>query len=518
MKSTSVMVASGNEVRFGRFRFDLERRELSRDEQPLHVGSRALDILHALASAHGDVVSKDDLLAKVWPGLVVGENNLVVQMSTLRKALQEGPKGQSYLVTIPGRGYRLVGLIQHDHPTLPDRPSIAVLPFQNISDDPGQDYFADGIVDDIITALCHIRWLFVIARNSSFTYKGRAVDVKQVGRELGVRYVLEGGVRKAAQRVRITAQLIDASTGAHLWADHFDGGIENIFDLQDQVAANVVGAVSPELEYAEIERAKRKPTESLDAYDYFLRGLASAHRVTRDATDEALTLFSRAIELDPDFAAPCGPAAFCYVVRKLNGWMTAPPQEVAEAARLARRAAKVGKNDAVALAFAGLALGYVVGDLEGAVALVDRALVLNANLATAWYASGTVRAFRGGEPDVAVEHLQRAMRLSPRDPFMFTMQGVTAFAHFFAGRYDEASSWAEKAFWERPDVGRTLRITAASHALAGRMEEAHKAIDRALELDPHMRVSNLGDRIGFFRRAEDRAKYVDALRKAGLPE
>jgi TolB-like protein len=316
------MIASGNEVRFGRFRFDLERRELSRDEQPLHVGGRALDILHALASAQGDVVSKDELLTKVWPGLVVGENNLLVQVSALRKALQEGAKGQSYLVTVPGRGYRLVGLIRRDHPALPDRPSIAVLPFQNMSDDPGQDYFADGIVDDIITALCHIRWLFVIARNSSFTYKGRAVDVKQVGRELGVRYVLEGGVRKAAQRVRITAQLIDASTGAHLWADHFDGGVENIFDLQDQIAANVVGAVSPELESAEIERAKRKPTESLDAYDYFLRGLASAHRVTRDATEEALTLFSRAIELDPDFAAPCGAAAFCYVVRKLNGWMT----------------------------------------------------------------------------------------------------------------------------------------------------------------------------------------------------
>jgi TolB-like protein/Tfp pilus assembly protein PilF len=513
------MVASGNEVRFGRFRFDLGRRELSRDEQPLQVGSRALDILHALASARGDVVSKDELLAKVWPGLVVEDNNLQVQVWALRKALQEDASGQSYLVTVPGRGYRLIGLIQMpDHPALPDKPSIAVLPFQNMSDDPGQDYFADGIVDDIINALCHIRWLFVIARNSSFTYKGRAIDVKQVGRELGVRYVLEGGVRKAAQRVRITAQLIDTATGAHLWANHFDGGVENIFDLQDQVAANVVGAISPELEHAEIERAKRKPTESLDAYDYFLRGLASAHRVTRDATDEALRLFSRAIELDSDFAAPCGAAAFCHVVRKLNGWMSAPAQEVAETARLARRAAELGNDDAVALSFAGLALGYVAGDLEGAVALVDRALVLNPNLATSWYASGTVRAFRGGEPDVAIEHLQRAMRLSPRDPFMFTMQGVTAFSHFFAGRYDEASSWAEKAFWERPDIGGTLRITAASHALAGRVEEAHKAIARALELDPHMRASNLADRIGFFRRAEDRAKYVDALRKAGLPE
>jgi len=189
-----------------------------------------------------------------------------------------------------------------------------------MSDEPGQDYFADGIVEDIITALCHIRWLFVIARNSSFTYKGRAVDVRQVGRELGVRYALEGSVRKAAQRVRITAQLLDAASGAHLWADHFDGGVENIFDLQDQVTESVVGAICLQLEQAEIERAKRKPTSSLDAYDYFLRGLASAHRMTQDATSEALRLFSTAIELDPDFATPYGAAAFCYVVRKINGW------------------------------------------------------------------------------------------------------------------------------------------------------------------------------------------------------
>ena len=333
-----------------------------------------------------------------------------------------------------------------------------------------------------------------------------------------MRYVVEGGIRKAAQRVRITAQLIDASTGAHLWADHFDGGLEDIFDLQDQVAASVVGAIAPKLEQAEIERAKRKPTESLDAYDYFLRGMASTHRMTRDATSEALELFARASELDPDFASPCGAAAFCYVVRKINGWTTDRGHEISEATRLARRTAELGKDDAVALAFGGLALGYVAGDLEGAIALIDRALVLNPNLAVGWYASGTVRAFRGGEPEVAIAHLHRAMRLSPFDPFMFTMQGVTAFAHFFAGRYAEATAWAEKAFWERPNILATLRIAAASNALAGRLEEARKAIARALELDPEMRVSNLEGRIGWFRRPEDFAKYADALRKAGLPE
>jgi TolB-like protein len=507
------------EVRFGRFRFDLERRELARDGVAVRLGSRALEVLAVLGAARGDVVTKDELLARVWPGTVVEENNLQVQVSALRKALDDDKSGQSYLVTVPGRGYRLIGLAgSSNEPTLPDKPSIAVLPFQNMSDDPKQDYFADGMAEDIITALCQMRWLFVIARDSSFAYKGRSVDVKQVGRELAVRYVVEGGVRKAAQRVRITAQLIDAATGAHLWADHFDGDVEDIFDLQDQVTASVVGAIAPKLEQAEIERTKHKPTESLDAYDYFLRGMACTHRMTRAATTEALELFARASELDPDFASPYGAAAFCYVVRKINGWTIDRAQEIADAARLAGRAAALGKDDAVALAFGGLALGYVVGDLEGAVALIDRALVLNPNLAVGWYASGTVRAFRGGEPDTAIEHLKRAMRLSPFDPFMFTMQGVTAFAHFFAGRYDEAAAWSERAFWQRPNILATLRIAAASNALAGRAEEAHKAVARALELDPGMRVSNLKERIGWFRRPEDFAKYADALRKAGLPE
>jgi TolB-like protein/Tfp pilus assembly protein PilF len=510
---------TGDEVTFGRFRFHPGRRELFRDESPVRLGGRALEVLHTLIDAKGETVSKDELLARVWAGVVVEENNLQVQVSQLRKALQDETSGESHLVTVPGRGYRLVGLNDSQQgPALPDKPSIAVLPFENMSDQPGQDYFADGIVEDIITALCHIRWLFVIARNSSFTYKGRAVDVKQVGRELGVRYVLEGAVRKAAHGVRITAQLIDAASGTHLWADHVDGSIESIFDLQDQVTENVVGAISAHLEQAEIERAKRKPTKSLDAYDYFLRGLASAHRMTRETTDEALQLFAKATELDPDFATPYGAAAFCYVVRKISGWTTDREQEMAETARLARLVAQSGKNDAVALAFSGLALGYVGGDLDGALALVERALSLNPNLATAWYASGTVRAFRGGEPDVAIDHLRRAMRLSPRDPLMFTMQGVTAFAHFFAGRYEEAASWAEKAFWERPNILATLRIAAASNALAGRLEKAQEAVARARELDPDMRVSNLKERLGIFRRPEDYARYADALRKAGLPQ
>ena len=265
-----------DEFEFGQFRLNLERRELSHAGSPVRLGGRAMDVLAILASAKGGIVSKDELLTRAWSGLAVEENNLQVQISVLRKALDKD-NGQSHLV--PGRGYCLVNFSDmRPGPALPDKPSIAVLPFQNMSDDPKQNYFADGIVEDIVTALCQIRWLFVIARNSSFAYKGRDFDVKQIARELGVRYVLVGRVRKAEQRVRITAQLIDAASGAHLWANQFDGGLEHIFDLQDQVTASVVGAISPKLEQAEIERTRRKPTASLDAYDYYIRGLASASR------------------------------------------------------------------------------------------------------------------------------------------------------------------------------------------------------------------------------------------------
>ena len=261
-----------------------------------------------------------------------------------------------------------------------------------MSGDPEQEYFADGMVDDITTALSHFKSLFVIARNSSFTYKGRAVDMKQVGRELGVRYVLEGSVRKAANRVRITGQLIDATTGAHLWADRFDGGLGDIFDLQDQVTESVVGAIAPAVEKAEIERAKRKPTESLDAYALYLRGLARLYQVaSRQANDEALRLFNSAIELDPDFASAYGRAAHCYAIARANGWISVTPNEIAEVTRLAQRAVELGKDDAIALASGGWALAVVVRDLEVGAGLIDRALVLNSNWAEAWSFGGWVK-------------------------------------------------------------------------------------------------------------------------------
>jgi len=399
---------------------------------------------------------------------------------------------------------------------LPDKPSIAVLPFQNMSGDPEQDYFADGIVEEIITALSRMRWLFVIARNSSFTYKGRPVDVKQLGRELGVRYVLEGSVRKAGRRVRITGQLVDATTGAHLWAERFDGELEDIFDLQDQVTASVVGAIAPKLEEAEIERAKRKPTESLDAYDYSLRGMAALYRWTSESNSEAISLFYKAIELDPNFAVAYGLAARCYIRRKTNGWMTDPAQEIAETTRLARRAADLGRDDAVALASAGLALALGPGDLDDGDALVERALGLNPNLAMAWMQSCWVKVWLG-DPEAAIERATRAMRLSPNDPTIFNTQAGIAAAHFVAGRYAEALSWAELAIRGQPDYFLSIFLAAASAALSGNEAAAKKALARLRQITPGLRISNLSDHFPI-RRAGVFNPWVEGMRTAGLPE
>ncbi|TIO12117.1 MAG: adenylate cyclase [Mesorhizobium sp.] len=374
-----------------------------------------------------------------------------------------------------------------------DQPSIAVLPFQNLSGDVEQEYFADGMVEDIVTALAHFRHLFVIARNSSFTYKGRSIDIKQVGRELGVRYVVEGSVRRAGDRLRIAGQLIDTSTGAYLWADRFDGTLAEVFDLQDQIASSIVGAIAPKVEEAEIERAKRKPTESLDAYDYYLRGLAAFDRTVNDqaAIDEALRLFMAAIARDPVFAAAYARAARCYATRKSNGWMVDRAGEVAEAVRLARRAVELGRDDAIALSHGGYVLGYVGGELKNSAVCIDRALVLNPNLAAAWGLSWVRACF--GEPDKAVEHAAGAMRLSPLDPRLFAWQFCTGLAHFCAGRYDDAVEWAEGSLRSQPNYASAMRVAAAGHALAGRLLEAQQMMVRLCAFDPLLRLSNLAE-------------------------
>jgi TolB-like protein/class 3 adenylate cyclase len=399
-------------------------------------------------------------------------------------------------------------------PAMPDKPSIAVVPFANMSGDPEQEYFADGIVEDIITALSRFNQLFVIARNSSFAYKGKAVDVKEIGRELGVRYLLEGSVRKSGDRVRITGQLIDTATGAHLWANRFDGEMADIFDLQDQVTANVVGAIAPKLEQAEIERTKRKPTESLDAYDYYLRGMAAFHQFDRAANEEALACFCRASEIDPGFASAYGMAARCYAQRRGFGWITDAESEGAEARRLARSAASAGRDDAVALAAAGFAF-VLFGDIADGDAFIDRALALNPNLAWAWHIGGFAKACCG-HPDAAVQMASHAMRLSPQDPQSFAMQAVVALGHFLAGRNDEAYACAEAALREMPIFPLAAGVAAASAACSGRSVEAANAVRRLTRIAPELRVSNL---LGWlsFRRPEDALRWAEGLRDAGLP-
>ncbi|NRG16291.1 adenylate/guanylate cyclase domain-containing protein [Rhizobiales bacterium] len=400
--------------------------------------------------------------------------------------------------------------------SLPDKPSIAVLPFDNLSGDPEQEYFADGMVEEIITALSRINWLFVIARNSTFTYKGRAVNVREVGRELGVRYVLEGSVRKAGDRVRICGQLIDAASGVHLWADRFDGSLENVFDLQDNVTSNVVGALSPRLERAEIERAKRKPTESLDAYDYYLRGLSAVHQWTKEANEEALACFSKAVDIDPDFASAYGMAARCYSMRKASGWMKDRERETAEAVRLARRAAALGRDDAVALCTAGIALAFVAGELEDGAALIDQSLALDPNLAWAWLFRGWAYVW-GGNPEPALECFENATRLSPHDPHGFAMYSATSMAHFFTGRYADALAWAQKAIRVNAHLLLACCTAAASAALLGEDDTAAEAMENLRKCDPDLRLSNLRDLLPI-RDIENFSRWKDGMRRAGLPE
>jgi TolB-like protein/class 3 adenylate cyclase len=467
--------------------------------------------LEAIATPGGIVVSaavRDDVLGKLPTSFADLGLHTLKNIEEPLRAYALTPRTGSLLPSTPGNTGQIL--------QLPRKPSIAVLPFDDLSDKHDQEYFADGMVEEIVTALSRMRWLFVIARNSSFAYKGRAVDVKLVGRELGVRYILEGSVRKAGNRVRISAQLIDAATGAHLWADRFDGALEDIFDLQDQVTARVVGAIAPMLEQAEIERARRKPTDSLDAYDHYLRGVASFHQWTKEANAEALSSFSRAIELDPSFASAYGLAARCYAQRRMSGWVANRAQEAAEAKRLARRAADLGKDDAVALCFGGWALAFVAGELDTGAALIDRALVINPNFASGWHCSSWVRIFLG-KPEVAIKNATQAIRLSPFDPLLVNMQTAIATAHFFAGSYDEASSGAAQALREKPTYLTALRTAAASNALAGRLEEAKDFVVRLSELDPTFRISNLEDRFPL-RQPEDLAKFCEGLRLAGLPE
>jgi adenylate cyclase len=471
------------EISFGRFRLDPLRRELRRDGKPVRLGSRARDILCLLVSAGGAVVSKDELMERVWPGVVVEENNLQVHIRALRRALEEDEDGESCIVTVPGRGYRLLRpqdrlaadpAPQPESP-VPDKPSLAVLPFLNLSGDPAQEYFGDGMVEEIITALSRIRWLFVVARTSSFAYKDQAIDVKRVGRELGVRYVLEGSVRKGGNRVRITAQLIDAGTGAHLWADRFDGSLEDVFELQDKVASSVAGAIEPALETAETARSTGRPTTDLTAYDLYLRASSLVWSSARQIP-EALGLLEQAVARDPLYGPALAGAAYCCFRLLLDGRSDDPSADRLKGADFARRALGVAGDDPSILANAAQALAYFGEDIDPMMALVDRALALNPNFARGWHVSGVLR-MEAGQPDIAIRHVETSLRLSPRAR-VGTSLTIIGQAHFFARRFDEAAPKLLLAIQEDPSFPVPYRYLAACYAHMGRLAEAREFLGR----------------------------------------
>jgi TolB-like protein/DNA-binding response OmpR family regulator len=501
---------------FGRFRLDLDQRKLFRDGQPVRLRRHPLGILCALAEAEGGIVSRDELMARLWPGHTADEGNLHVHVSALRKALDEHGGGHSLVVTVLG-GYRLSnpgsrsahlaeGSVAPQLP-LPDKPSIAVMPFQNFSGDPGGEYFADGMVEEIITTLSRIRWLFVIARNSSFTYKGQAVDVKQIGQELGVRYVLEGSVRKLDARVRITAQLIEAETGTHLWADRFDGSIANVLDLQDQVAISVAGVIEPTLQAAEIRRAVDRPGNNLTTYDLYLRALQTTDSWEKKDYLEALDWLSQATKQDATYGPALALSALYHTALSGSGWTDDPEATRQTAIALARRAVRNAGDDAATLGRAAYILAFFGEDIDAATALIDRSLQINPSFADGWRWSGWLRLW-AGLPDVAIDHFERSSRLNPRAPLGGTLM-ATGVAHFFARRLEQARTILSLSLQQHPNWVPTNRFLAASYGHLGQLDEAKIIIERLRGLTPVV-LPNADN----WRDLEQREFFLSGLRLA----
>jgi adenylate cyclase len=399
-------------------------------------------------------------------------------------------------------------------PSLPDRPSIAVMPFADMSPDGDQQYFADGIVDDLITALSRVPRLFVIARNSTFTYKDRVVDVRRIGRELGVRYVLQGSVQRAGPRLRITGQLVEAATGVTLWAERYDGEIEDVFDLQDQVTASVVGAVGPHLFAAELDRTRIKRPDNLDAYDHYLRAFAALREMTRSANEQALTLVEQALRLDPQYAVAAGLGAFAYCLRMAQNWCADPKAEIGRGIELARSALAHGPDDPEAMAMAGYAIAFLGEEFEEGLRVLERSIKLNPNSALALSHSGWVRCYLGQAYD-AIGDFDRALVLSPAEVTRFRMQAGLAFAHLLLEEFEEAAQWGRRALLGNPNFTPTYRALAAALAHLGRLGEAREAAGRLLELMPDFTTAN---ERRLFRLSGKLPLILSGLERSGLPD
>lgn len=505
-------------IAFGPFVLDLKNGSLLRSGTPVRIGGRALEILRMLVAAEGNTVGKDDLLQQIWPNQVVEDNALQAQVSALRRALEHEGDG-SYIVTVPGRGYRFVGSKQRSDVTLeptdareasPSNRSIAVVPFRNLSSEPEQEYFVDGMVEDIITGLSRIRWLFVIAPNSTFSFKGRSVDVKTIGRELGVRYLLEGSVRKAGDRLRVTVTLVEAETGIHLWHERYDRRLDDIFALQDELTISVVGALEPTLRRIEIERVKRKRPESLDAYDLVLRAMPYAYsHIAADAT-AAIPLLQKALELEPDYPAAHAPLALSYFARYSRGGLRS--EDRAAAIRHARAASAAG-DDATALGIAGFVVSLVEHDQPAAIALFDRALSISASNIFALWCSAIALSWMG-QTDIAIERAQRALQLSPLDPLNYLAYNALAMSYFQTKRYGEAYEAARHSVRLNANFSVSQSFLVAALIGLGRVEDARLAAQRLLAVDPTFTVERFAVTVAFEPTVFQ--PFADAWKLAGI--
>lgn len=512
-----------------RFRFenhvlDSDLRELSRDGAPVSLQPQVFDLLVYLVEQRERVVSKDDLIAHVWGERIVSDSALNSRINAARKALADDGEAQRLIKTIPRKGFRFVGAVVEQAPpalapaepaparTAPDRPAIAVLAFENMSDDPEQDYFCDGISEDLLTSLSKVRWFLVIARNSSFTYKGRAVHIRRIAEELGVRYVVEGSVRKADNRVRITAQLNDATTGSHLWAEHYDRELGDVFAVQDEITNAIVAAVAPQIYAAENFRARRKQPSSLDAWDLVMRALSHYWSVTRQDHQAAQALLDRAIAIDPNYGQALSVLAASHMFGVHLGWA-----DLAKAAPVAERAALAAVQCDPDDAWAHTALGSVYFStrrLDAALAAFEQALALNPNFSLAQGYYALALSYAGRSQD-SYEAAQRAIRLSPRDPSLAIYYGIAGYARFTERSYDEAIALAREAIRHRGDLTGAYRVLAVSAGMTGNERLARMALQELRRTQPNLSLDWIATQLPWANSA-DREHYVEGFRRAGL--
>jgi TolB-like protein/Flp pilus assembly protein TadD len=531
---------------FGDYSLDAARRELCRRGESVPVEPQVFDLLLNLIEHRDRVVTKDDLLVAVWQGRVVSESTLSNRINAARQAIGDSGEAQRLIRTVARRGFRFVGDVRETPSgtgqdagagtaegsasaagdaqpmggaepglALPEKPSIAVLPFANMSDDPQQEYFADGMAEEIITALSHNTWLFVIARNSSFTYRGRAVDVRQVGRDLGVRYVLEGSVRKAGNRLRVAAQLIDATDGHHVWAERYERALEDLFAVQDDITHNILGAIAPGIVAAEIRRTQGKGAAELGPWERLMRAHWHVRRFTRADCDEAIRLIDELLRLQPNNAMALADLAYTLHFAAAFAWSDSPAEAFARMGEAARRA--VASDDLDAAAHTSLGLHELFSNRnDDAIRRLRRAIELDPNSSFARGNLGVAYAFSGAS-DPAIQALQEAMRLSPRDFLMVIWYTASAWAHLSAERLEQAADCGQRAIDCNPAFPDGHGTLAAASAHLGRAAEARAALEGYMRLLPGLTAAD--DRlVRPFRRSEDRERFVTGLRKAGLPE